>query len=327
MDDRPLTELIRAGLKDPLRGVSYVTNPIRKSVLLTLSSRYPLGKNIFTEDWELLIVLDTCRPDVLREVAPEYSFLNESDIDDIWSVGGSTLEWTSNTFVEEHRNKIESTALISANGWPHRIIEEGFRPEDRFNSWLAMTDWKTVPSGTLGKHIPAWQYGEGRAGYSDQPQADANTVVDFAIDVGREGKYDRVIAHVIEPHYPFAAAAKARGAKELNQSEQKPWHYLRDGGGLEVVWNNYLTELRYGLDHVERLLENFDAEKAVITADHGELFGEWKMYGHDSGSLMPQLRRVPWVETTATDSGTHQTEKRTQQQRTVEENLESLGYL
>ncbi|WP_411968552.1 hypothetical protein [Haloferax sp. YSSS75] len=190
-----------------------------------------------------------------------------------------------------------------------------------------MTDWQTVPGGTLGKHIPAWQYGDGRAGYSDQPQADASTVVDFTVEVGRMEDFDRVIAHVIEPHYPFAAAAKARGADQLAKYEQKPWDYLRDGGDLETVWNSYLQELRYGLDHIEVLLDNFDAETVVITADHGELFGEWGMYGHSSGSLMPQLRRVPWVETTATDSGTHEPKSFTRQERSVEENLESLGYL
>jgi hypothetical protein len=40
----------------------------------------------------------------------------------------------------------------------------------------------------------------------------------------------------------------------------------------------------------------------VITADHGELFGEMGLYGHLVGLLHPNLRKVPWVETAAGDT-------------------------
>ncbi|WP_324665347.1 alkaline phosphatase family protein [Haloarcula sediminis] len=71
------------------------------------------------------------------------------------------------------------------------------------------------------------------------------------------------------------------------------------------MWDAYLATLRYVLDDVALLLENVDAERVAITADHGEAFGEWGFYWHTVGCPHPAVRRVPWVGTTATDEGTY----------------------
>ncbi|MDZ7731077.1 MAG: hypothetical protein U5K37_09360 [Natrialbaceae archaeon] len=86
------------------------------------------------------------------------------------------------------------------------------------------------------------------------------------------------------------------------------------------------------LDDVELLLENVDAETVAISADHGESFGEFWEYGHKTGSLNPYVRRVPWVETSATDTGTYTPtveppqEAESESDESVEESLEALGY-
>lgn len=67
-----------------------------RSIGTFVSSRIGLGTNIFTKDWDLLIILDTCRPDALRELQDEYDFIQE--VDEITSVGGSSPEWMVNTF-------------------------------------------------------------------------------------------------------------------------------------------------------------------------------------------------------------------------------------
>ena len=294
------------------------------------SSRLPIGVNVFELDWDLLVVLDSCRIDALRAVAcsEEFPFLSPYSISEMMSVGGSTLEWTAATFNERYSDVIEDTALVSANGWPHRILEEGFRPEGRASIRSDAIRWGTVPDRTLGLHRRAWQYGEGRAGWSDQPQADGSVVADLTIDIGRREDFDRVIAHFIEPHYPYAGAARARGASSLNQIEQDPFDYLMAGGEREAVWNAYLTELRMGLRSVSLLLENFDAEKVLITADHGESFGKWGFYGHSSGSFHPHVRRVPLAQTTATDTRTHEPANRVPNEALdVDDHLRSLGYL
>jgi hypothetical protein len=100
----------------------------------------------------------------------------------------------------------------------------------------------------------------------------------------------------------------------------------------EAAWEAYLDELRYVLDDVELLLENYDANRVVITADHGEAFGEYGIFGHPIGSLHPKVRTVPWAVTSATDTRTYEPntappstrEEATSQN--AEETLEALGY-
>jgi hypothetical protein len=92
----------------------------------------------------------------------------------------------------------------------------------------------------------------------------------------------------------------------------------------------YLDNLRLALRSVERLLENTDAETVAITADHGELFGELGAYGHPEGVPHPNLKKVPWVETTATDERTSDPDVDIARQESgaeFEEQLRDLGYL
>jgi hypothetical protein len=82
------------------------------------------------------------------------------------------------------------------------------------------------------------------------------------------------------------------------------------------------------LDDIEVVLINMDAQRVIITADHGEAFGEYGIFGHTVGSLHPMVRTVPWAETTAKDSGGYSpvlTEPRAENPDT-EQILRSLGY-
>jgi hypothetical protein len=97
----------------------------------------------------------------------------------------------------------------------------------------------------------------------------------------------------------------------------------------DEAWAGYLDHLRAGLDDVALLLENLDADRVAITADHGECFGEWGLYGHHLSTPVPELLRVPWVETTATDTGTYDPDidfEHVDTETSVEEKLSALGY-
>jgi len=47
---------------------------------------------------------------------------------------------------------------------------------------------------------------------------------------------------------------------------------------------------------VRTLVENVTG-RVAITADHGNLFGEWGLYGHPMHTPVPALLAVPWAET------------------------------
>ena len=108
----------------------------------------------------------------------------------------------------------------------------------------------------------------------------------------------------MQPHAPYVADA-VDGEAAVDAACAEPFEALRRGeADREETWERYLDNLRLALDEVESLLENVDAERVVVTADHGEAFGEWGFYEHPVGCPLPAVKRVPWVETTATDRGT-----------------------
>lgn len=284
-----------------------------------LSSRWPIGTNVYERDWDALLLLDTCRIDGLREVAPEYEFL--SDIESITSIGSTSSEFMAQTFVEEYTDEIRNTAYLSANAWSEKIFEEGQTPEDHYNLPLSLGKWRTVDKEIFGLLEHVWKY---------QPideRSRPEVATKRAIQVGREISPDRLIIHYQVPHSPYRVDAfqEDRG---FHPWEKEPMEYLKNGGDFEKVWRAYLNDLRYVLDSVDVLLENLDANKVVISADHGEAFGEYRIYGHGMALPHPHVKRVPWAKTTATDTGDVKPNlDTTEQQSTAEEQLGALGYL
>lgn len=293
---------------------------------MTLFSRYPPGTNVFEREWDVLVLLDTCRVDALQSVATEYDFVDD-EIDSIWSVGSGSCEWIANTFREEYRDEIAETAYISANGFAQRVLAEGERPDDgRGWSW---SNWRTVDADTLAILDQPWSYTPDHPEWHTEPRP----VTERAIDTWRTESVDRMVLHYSQPHHPYAATAREEGRDELERHEREPFRALRDGCGREIVWDAYMAQLREVLDDVEILLRNMDAETVVISADHGEAFGEWGvLYGHPLGVLHPVIRRVPWVETSAVDTDTYEPslERNVDQEAAaekVQEQLAKLGYL
>lgn len=293
----------------------------------TVSSRVRLGTNVFSEEWDALIILDACRVDALREVQDEYDFL--SNVESRWSRGSTSKEWLENTFIERYREDIAETAYITSNYYAGTFDEDS-----RSRVEYPIAQHRTVGDSIATKMMPddvvsAADFDRfvtlfDKLVGENEKQLHPEKVTDCAVNIAREREYDRTIIHYMQPHHPF-----------FHTGSNEPWiknpfEYLKDGGDFENVWDGYLGNLRLVLDHVEVLLENLDAEEAVITADHGELFGEWGLYTHGVGIPHPNLRRVPWVETTAQDSGSYTPEftlsDETASDEVIEDRLEALGY-
>jgi hypothetical protein len=265
-------------------------------------SHFRLGTNVFESDWDLLIVLDACRVDALRAVAEKYRFI--SDVDSIWSVGSTSKEWIENTFVEEYKPEISETALITAN-----TFSGIFRPEsegdDRFD-YILSQDTKITNSRTLKGFVnddvvtaADFYYfddiGKKIVGKSKYGELHPKTVTERAISIGRDQNPDKLIVHYMQPHQPYLYP------DELEEIHRHPFQYVNSENGRRRVWDAYIKNLEFVLEYAETLLSNVDAETAVITSDHGELFGKY-LYSHPVGVLHPALRKVPWVITTASDT-------------------------
>lgn len=258
------------------------------------------GTNIYEEQWDLLIILDTCRVDILKELCVEYSFLTE--INSIQSVGSSSPEWMENTFTEEYLDPISRTHHVTGNVHSQEHLSD-------------------LPFIELDE---VW-----RDGWNDERgTVNARTMTDRVIDLCRRKRTNRVIAHYMQPHYPYMRNPEL-DFKNPNNKKPDLWHKLQQGVVSEsVVWNAYRENLRYVLDDLEILLENVDAERVVITADHGEAFGEWYVYEHPGQMPLSVLREVPWCVTSASDEQTYDPDiDRRVGDSAVESKLRDLGYL
>lgn len=297
---------------------------------MTLTANRPLGRHVYDHDWDALIVLDACRVDALQEVAPEFDFIEE--VGAVPSVGSTSKEWIANTFTEEYEEAIRNTACITANSWVDTVLTDdadwGFWTATK-GSFLESHDiFADLMARDVARQDDFLRFEsighlESRESFNITPAED---VTNYAISVGRDSNFDRMVVHYMQPHAPFIANASEDG--EVEQWEERPFKALRNGESHDKVWNGYLDNLRYVLENVGTLLENLNAEDVIITADHGELFGEFGLYEHIGGVLHPNLRKVPWVRTTATDRKTHEPNLAdTDSDSSVEKRLADLGYL
>jgi hypothetical protein len=295
-----LSETATAVSEQGLRGVADSAFYLYVGLWLTLTSRRPVGHNIFSDEWDLLVVLDACRVDALAAVAPEYDFL--SDVGERWSVGSTSIEWIANTFTESYADEAAETAYITANHFSDAAFStrefppygEDLPPFGRAVP-VAWPSWRTVRSEDLCELEEVWRYGRDDEASTVPPRVVSDTV----IEAGRDSRCDRVVAHYMQPHDPYIGSDTLNSPGEL--------YRLNDGDvSRDELWDAYIDTLRLVLDDVELLLENYDAETVVITADHGEAFGEWGSAAHTIAFPHPAVRKVPWVVTTATDEHTHE---------------------
>jgi hypothetical protein len=325
---------IKKALRDPYLLRRRLLESCYRAPVAGLSSvGSTIGTNVFSRDWDMLVILDTCRIDALDELVDEYDFLEVSE--GITSVGAATPEWISATFDSAYASDIEQTAYLAANPSADKILErQDVSPlwdvRKHHLSYRMIRQHNTVESDQLGKLEHLWKYEpKGEAG--DLGHESGGTppryVTDRAISVGHTQEFDRIIVHYHQPHTPYMANAIEED-RSLKPHEDNPYVYIRETGDRDTVWETYLNELRSVLDEVAILLENVDAEKVVISADHGEAIGEQGEYGHLIGTLNPVVRRVPWVETTATNTETYTPEfdAPEKQEVSADEQLAALGY-
>ncbi|MUV88796.1 hypothetical protein GJ629_01915 [Halapricum sp. CBA1109] len=155
-------------------GVRRVTDGISTAARREFNDIFRPGTPIYELDWDLIIVLDACRADLLQSVASQYSYLNT---DTVYSVGTKTTEWMGKNFTERFRNDMESTAYVSAN--PN---------SDKF-----------VSSDDFAILDELWRY----AWDDDIGTVHPRSVTDRAINIHRTHTPDKMIAHYMQPHEPF----------------------------------------------------------------------------------------------------------------------------
>lgn len=266
----------------------------------------PRGTNVYERDWDVLIILDACRVDLLRSVADEYDFIGSVDeVDRVESVGSMSKEWMAKTFDDDHADEVADTVYVTSNAFSERILDE--------DDFLELDE--------------VWRY----AWDEDEDTVLPRPVTDRAIRAARQHDPDRLVVHYIQPHHPFLSIDGFEAATFGPDSADTVVDALRKGKiERDRFMRAYRDNLRTALDDVELLLSNVDADVA-ITADHGDALGEWGVYDHPVGFLHPAVRTVPWVETQATDTGEHEPAAWKEAVQTdedeVTDRLQALGYV
>lgn len=264
------------------------------------------GRNIYERDWDVLVILDACRVDLLAEVQAEYDFVDRIGTFD--SPGSATWEWMPKTFDTAPKAELERTGYVCANPFSDRFLDR---------SEFAHLDevWRYAWDDEVGTVPP-------------------RPVTDRAISMARSEQPERLIVHYIQPHTPFIGSDESPRLNRANfggdaaDVVSDDWKLVRRGERpLDTVWADYRDNLRFVLDDVDILRRNIDADPFVISSDHGNAAGEYGIYGHPENVPLPCLREVPWVETSASDEHTHEPASYdVSEAGDVEERLESLGY-
>lgn len=264
------------------------------------------GMNVFDKGWDLLILLDGCNPQWIRDVSTETEWLpDDSDQETIISVGSTSFEWYEKTFSNRTERELTQTAVVSANPFADEYVPESIGLIDHLMQWGWEDNLATVP---------------------------AHTVTDAAVDIGRRTDFKRYIVHYMQPHLPLLECVGEREEVDsptgVSDCWDVWWATMRGDYTPSELESDYKNNLRYVLPEVQLLLENFDAETVIISSDHSNAVGEQGMYGHPGYVEMPLVKKVPWVQTTGNDNYILEpAPDRSFQSSSKKERLRSLGYV
>lgn len=298
------------GLKDSLRGS---LNEAKRWVLDRTTGRLARrgSQNVYDREWDVLILLDCARIDMMEAVRDEYGFVGP--VGEHVTVGTNSREWMEHTFTPEYAGEMAETLHVTANTSSDRVLDA--------DDFLHLEEvWRDGWDSEHNTILP-------------------REVTDRAIALHREFRPERTIIHYMQPHPPFVPFPDVNATEvtgpgiDVDGPSGKNVTELSAVYSRDELWEFHMENLRYVLDNFEVLLQNLAAEEVVISADHGQVLGEDGAWGHPRGSSLDCLRTVPWCETTAEDSGEYEPDyvvgeaTATEQPKlSVEEKLRHLGY-
>lgn len=293
----------------PDRGLSGFLGDVRVGLRRQSNWLEQRATNVYSRKWDVLVILDGCRVDLLESVADDYAFVD--NVTSLYSVGSTSEEWMQRTFGGVDSATRESTGYVTAN------------------AHLQHTSVDTNEFSVLDE---VWRYGWDDELGTVRPR----TMTDRAIAVHRNTDVDRLIVHYMQPHAPFLDDPELTDGMTLNGNPDSPgsvnvWDKLSDGRlSWAEVWNAYRRNLCRVLDEVALLRENVDADRLVVSSDHGNAMGELGQYGHGRHERVDSVCQVPWVVTDATDTGSYtpsvSPDELRDEKQGVEETLRALGY-
>ncbi len=269
--------------------MKYITEGLKR--ILPLLYYRNKGINVLDEEWDNLIILDDCRYDIFKELYNKDKL--KGKLEYRISKGSNTQQWLITNFTKIYDDILYITANPQVN----------INCIDKFPKLISV--WKK-----------GWNKPKKDKKYINSVLA--KTTYKYAIKSIKKIKHKRTIIHFIQPHSPYP-----NGTGEIEFKEQlnmmldgKPikikyklaegvycskWPYITTKT-LQVnkLQEEYKQNLASVLQYVEKLAKELKG-KTIISADHGEAFGEklipflpFKVYSHPGYTRIPILIKVPW---------------------------------
>jgi hypothetical protein len=224
-------------------------------------------------DWDYLIVLDACRYDTFKKVV-------DGGAAYVISGGIHTGEWMMWNFGQKHKDVI----YIAAN--PH-LASAHLRKRLGFNPFYMVKE--------------VWDYGWDSTLKTVPPEQ----VTNAALETLKSFPEKRMIIHYMQPHHPYIADKELlemddgtyRGFEDIGTGRKQttPLKLVKRGElPIERVKKAYEENLKAVMREVRRLERELPG-RVILTADHGEAFGEHGIYGHRGDLRIEALVKVPWV--------------------------------
>lgn len=213
-------------------------------------------------EWDICCVLDACRYDTFEEQNTLSGRLELAV-----SQSFNTRGWIESNITKPHRD----TILVTATPWYTKALGDLNKNADSFFFKVDHL-WKHQWSDKWGTVLPA-------------------RITEAAIkwQAGHPGK--KLLLHYMQPHFPNIRPYKAASGRKLGRTD---WaQYMAGSVSLKDMKGMYEQNLRLVLQQVGRLRGRIKG-RIVVTADHGEGFGECGVAWSHRGEEMPWLVKVPW---------------------------------
>ena len=269
--------LIRNYLPKFIRGESKFSTKLliygTMGVIIERKTAIEQEKLLSQRHWDILIILDACRYDYFAE---EYRKFFDGKLTKAWSPASGTAPWLKRMFGEYYPDiqVFSATPFLNSKG----IEILGYNAVEHF-----------LPENI----IDIWDFGWDYSLKTVHPKYVVETALS-KIDFQK-----RQIIWFLQPHGPWIGNPKiipppmAKGT----MFDEGIVPLLRKGKiSLKKFRDAYRGNLRLVLKYVSKLIDELPKDKKiVVSADHGELLGEYGSFLHYSFLTVPELREVPYL--------------------------------
>jgi hypothetical protein len=281
------------------------------------------GQQFVESDWDYAIVLDACRYDVFSDVYDDYV---EGTLEKRQSRGSSTPEWATRTLTGDlDVAYFSGNPFINSLGIPLNELK-----------WGASCDYEWTATDHLGSIVDVWQEGWDDSLGTVPPDSLTDSFVDHREAVERhdrtvlhymqphapflghgdggklttirdgikkqgaqesEPDEDSLLSPVVDRVRPLVESTLERSSLAMKAGLwlELDTASVLSNGTRETVMEYHEENLRIAFERIVDLLDDLDGD-IVITADHGEAFGEQGIWEHHIETHIPPLIEVPWLE-------------------------------